>query len=297
MITLEATRARGRQALTSASLAKGALQACDTALSRPGRLYSAFPIASRLFLGWSAALLPAVPTTWLPAAVACEFVLAACDLVDRHTDGNFATDREERSALQKQGWELPAGISLFLLAHELLSEVETSRARTLTAMHTVGRISRRALAAHHRDGVLRAYPAARPEDALTVLRWRSGELFALPCVCAAILAGTSSRSVVLARRFGRALGCAGQLEDDLADRRDDARSGRKTLPLLLPEVADDDGELADAATSVLVHRFLEDAASALRQLPPLVYPSPCNCEALWSFLPEELRCYARSLPV
>lgn len=289
MIPLEATRALGRRALASASLSRDALCACDTALSRPGRLFSASPIASRLFLGWSVALLPVVSPSWLHAAVACEFALVGCDLIDRHTDGVCIGRGAERPIASEQEWALPAGTSLLLLAQELLSAVETAGERSLAALRVVGRMSRRALAAHHWDSVLRMRPEARPEDALKILRWRSGELIALPCVCAAILAGARSPIVALARRFGRALGCAGQLEDDLADRADDAMSGRKTLPLLLGEIGAGDRELAEVATTVLTHRFLEDAATALRSLPPLVSPSPCNSEALWSLLPVELR--------
>lgn len=298
MTTLEKVSATGRCALTQAHLPADLLRLCDTALARPGRLFSTAPVASRLFLAWGQMLLAAVPPAWLHAAVACEFVLAGCDLIDRHTDDLYLSSSHEPRVASSHTGTLPAGISLLVLAQDLMSGLQVTDKRRIPAAQALARMTRRALAAHHRDVILRTQPLPGTETAVSVLRQRSGELVAIPCVCAALLAGASVRCVVLARRFGRALGCAGQLEDDQADRTEDLATGRKTLPLLLAQLEPRDARVVETATAVLTHRFLEEAAEALRALPSL---APYDSEALWDLLPSELRtpshCSPARLPV
>jgi polyprenyl synthetase len=297
-----AVRALGRDALTAARFPSDLLWRCETALSRPGRLFSSTPIASRLFLAWSGALLPRIPPAWLPAAVACEYVFVGCDLIDQHTDALFASnargwhkaygqiEQSKQAMRSAQIATFSAGVSLLLLAQELMSGLDTPEERRAPAARILSRMSRHALAAHHHDSILRTHEqrTIAPESVLTVLRWRSGELGALPCVCAAVLAGSTRRCIALARRFGRALGCGGQLEDDMVDRHEDIIAGRKTLPLLLTDLEAGDPALVEATTAVLTHRFLEEAAAAIRSLSSSAL-TLYDSEALWELLPGAVR--------
>lgn len=297
-----AVRVVGRSALTAARFPSDLLSRCETALSRPGRLFSSTPIASRLFLAWSRALLPRISPAWLPAAVACEFVFAGCDLIDQHTDALFASnaqgwnqvygqiEQSKQAMRSAQVAAFSAGVSLLLLAQELMSSLDAPEERRVPAARILSRMSRHALAAHHYDSILRTQEqrTIAPESVLTVLRWRSGELGALPCVCAAVLAGSTRRCVALARRFGRALGCGGQLEDDMVDRHEDIITGRKTLPLLLTDLELGDPALVEATTAVLTHRFLEEAAAAIRSLSSSAL-TLYDSEALWELLPGAVR--------
>jgi geranylgeranyl pyrophosphate synthase len=128
---------------------------------------------------------------------------------------------------------------------------------------------------------------AAPEDMLAILRRRSGSLAAAPCQCAAILVGAHWRSVALAGRFGRALGCAAQLEDDLLDQAEDALNGRQTVPRILAHHYPTEPEVVETTTLVLIQRFLHEAAQALEQLPA------CHAGArtgtLWTLLPATAR--------
>lgn len=297
-----AVRVVGRSALTAAHFPNDLLSRCETALTRPGRLFSPTPIASRLFLAWSRVLLPRISPAWLPAAVACEFVFAGCDLVDQHTDALFASNAQgwnqaygqieqgKQAMRHAQIAAFSAGVSLLLLAQELMSSLDAPEERRVPAARILSRMSRHALAAHHYDSILRTQEqrTIAPKSVLTVLRWRSGELGALPCVCAAVLAGSTRRCVALARRYGRALGCGGQLEDDMVDRHEDITTGRKTLPLLLTYLEPGDLELIEAATAVLTHRFLEEAAAAIRSLSGSAL-TLYDSEALWELLPGAVR--------
>lgn len=297
-----AVRVVGRSALTAAHFPNDLLSRCKTALTRPGRLFSPTPIASCLFLAWSRALLPKISPAWLPAAVACEFVFAGCDLIDQHTDALFASnaqgwnkaygqiERSKQAMRPAQITAFSAGVSLLLLAQELMSGLDAPEECRVPAARILSRMSRRALAAHHYDSILRTQEQRTivPESVLTVLRWRAGELGALPCVCAAVLAGSTRRCVALARRFGRALGCGGQLEDDMVDRHEDITTGRKTIPLLLTYLEPGDLELIEAATAVLTHRFLEEAAAAIRSLSGSAL-TLYDSEALWELLPGAVR--------
>ena len=292
----------GRSALTAAHFPNDLLSRCETALTRPGRLFSPTPIASRLFLAWSRALLPRISPAWLPAAVACEFVFAGCDLIDQHTDALFASnaqgwnqvyrqiEQSKQAMRSAQVAAFSAGVSLLLLAQELMSSLDAPEERRVPAARILSRMRRHALAAHHYDSILRTQEqrTIAPESVLTVLRWRSGELGALPCVCAAVLAGSTRRCVALARRFGRALGCGGQLEDDMVDRHEDIITGRKTLPLLLTDLELGDPALVEATTAVLTHRFLEEAAAAIRSLTSSAL-ALYDSEALWELLPGAVR--------
>lgn len=278
-----------RHVLIAARLPDDLLHVCDASLSRPGRLFSATPIASRLFLAWIATLAPAASRTLLPAAVACEFALCGYDLIDYHTDDlalDGTTCARPPQTPRGNPTSLLAGITLLLVAQEQMSTLDAPHDRYVRAQRTLTGIGRKALAAHYLDTALRSRHTARPETALAILRQRSGQLIALPCVCAAVLVGADPRLVVLARRFGRALGCAGQLADDRADRQEDDATGRKTLPLLLAQMEPKNPMVAEAAIAVLTHRFLEEAAAVLRNLSTFaLYDS----EALWELLPGELR--------
>lgn len=157
----------GRSALTVTHFPNDLLSRCETALSRSGRLFSPTPIASRLFLAWSRALLPRISPAWLPAVAACEFVFAGCDLIDQHTDALFASnvqdwnkangqiEQSKQAMRPAQIVAFSAGVSLLLLAQELMSGLDAPEERRVPAAHILSRMSRHALAAHHYGSILR----------------------------------------------------------------------------------------------------------------------------------------------
>lgn len=264
--------ARGRHLLREAHLAPDLHAACVVALEHPGRLWSANPAWSRLFLAWTAALAEPPSETVLTVAVACEFMATGYDLLDDVYDHSG-----DVSALTRA---LPAGTTLLLLAQQALADLDVPAARRRAACAALARAHRGFCAGQVQDYRLRDRPTTTHDDALAVMRRRSGSLVAVPCQCAALLAGAPWRVVGLAGRFGQALGCAAQLEDDLADRADDLRTGRQTIPTLLARRHPDAPELVEATTWVLMQHFLEEAAAALHRLPVHVRLDP-----LWTLLP------------
>ncbi len=320
----------GLRLLRGARLPDPIHDTCLAALRRPGRLFSANAVWSRLFLAWIETLTGAQDAAFQPAAVACECMAAGYDLVDAmHDDESekgYALSAGERMALARPRagpgtgetpappetrhpsprWPLftdlgegsamveplihalPAGIALLLLAQEVLTRLDLPAERRVRAVAAFARAGRRACRGQLGDDALRAAPTASPDAALAVIRWRSGALAAAPCQAAALLAGAPWRVLALAGRFGGALGCAAQLEDDLADRAEDARGGRKTVPLLLTQLYPTEPDLVEALTWVLVQGFLHDAAEALARL-SLLSPAYPRTGALWTFLPSDPR--------
>ncbi len=266
----------GHQLLREAHLAPELYAACVAALERPGRLWSANPAWSRLFLAWTAALAEPPYEPVLTAAVACEFMAAGYDLLDDVYDHVGDMSTLTRS--------LPAGTTLLLLAQQALTGLDGSPAHRGRAGAALARGHRGFCAGQVQDYRLRDSSTATYDEVQAVMRRRSGSLVAVPCQCAALLAGASWRIVGLAGRFGQALGCAAQLEDDLADRADDQRTGRQTIPTLLSRRQPDGPELVEATTWVLMQHFIEEAAAALQRLPAHVRLDP-----LWTLLPADAR--------
>ncbi len=227
-------------------------------------------------MGWADALVGAPYDPFLPAAVACEYLATGYDLIDDVYD--LARDSSARDGLANA---LPAGVAL--LAQEMLMQLDVPQVKAKHASVALARASRRVLAAQAEDYVLRLLPVATQGDVLAIMRRRSGTLVTAPCQCAALLAGAPWRVVALAGRFGHALGCAGQLEDDLADRVEDRSSGRKTLPIVLDHLYPSAPEVVEASTWVLIQRFLQEAARTLHRL-----PIGTRTEPLWTLLPPAM---------
>jgi len=274
----------GLRLLWGAHLPDPVHDTCLAALRRPGRLCSANPVWSRLFLAWIEALTGPPASVFLPAAVACECMAAGYDLVDALHDD----DRTGGATMASLPHALPASIALLLLAQELLARLDLPAERRVWAVASFARAGRRACRGQLEDDALRADSTPSPDAARAVIRWRSGALAAAPCQAAALLAGAPWRVVGLAGRFGQALGCAAQLEDDLADRAEDACGGRQTVPLLLTQLYPTEPDLVEALTWVLVQGFLHDAAEALARLSLLSLAYP-RTGALWTFLPSDPR--------
>ncbi len=277
---MQTVRDLGHQILQAAGLPVPLKDTCTDALAAPGRLFSPKPVWSQLFLAWIDAL--AVPTSelFLPAAVACECMAAGYDLLD---DVQECLDV---SSLARTGRrDLQAGVTLVLLAHELLARLDLPAERRARATAALSRAGRRAWVGQVQDDALRQVVDPSLNVALDVLRRRSGALVAVPSQCAALLAGASWRTVALASRFGHALGCAAQLEDDLADRLEDERHGRHTIPVLLMRLHPTMPDLVEATTLVLIQHYLYEAARALMRLPAATMRS----EVLWALLPSNIR--------
>jgi len=251
------------------------------ALARRGHLFGDTPRWARLFLTWVEMLAPASVDVFVPAAVACEFMAAGYDLLDQAHDLAHGRHGPEMAPVAT----LPTGVSLLLLAQELLASVGAAAIHRIAAGRAFARAGRRAFAGQVADDALRARPDVDHAAVLDVLRRRSGPLVAVPCQGAALLVGAPWRTVALAGHFGRALGCAAQLEDDRVDCAEDARAGRTTLPLLLARRHADAPALVDAAVWVLHRRFLAQAADAIERLSSQY----AHSEVLWTLLPADLR--------
>jgi len=268
----------GHRTLREAGLPHAVDMTCRAALARPGRLFGASPLWSRLFLAWVEALAARPYDAFLPAAVACEFMAAGYDVLDA------ATDQAPTLSPEARAHTLAASAALLRLSHQLLVGLDVLPARRVRAAAALARTGRLAEAGHARDIDLRRQPAVSQDAVLMVLRLRSGTLVAAPCQLAALLAGAPWRAVAVAGRFGDALGRAAQLEDDLADMAEDERGGRKTVPLLLAQLHPAAPEVAEATTWVLIRRFQRAAARML------THPSidQTRTEALWTMLPPAL---------
>ncbi len=266
----------GQRTLRDAGLPHVVDMTCRAALARPGRLFDASPLWSRLFLAWVEALAAPPYGPFLPAAVACEFMAAGYDLRDAATGHDLSPERRAHT--------LAASAALLRLSHQLLVGLDAPHARCVSATAALARADRRACAGHARDIDLRRQPAVSQDAVLAVLRRRSGTLVAAPCQLAALLAGAPWHAVAMAGEYGYALGCAAQLEDDLADMAEDERSGRKTVPLLLAQLHSDAPGVTEATTWVLIRRFQREAARML------THPSidQTRTEALWTMLPPAL---------
>ncbi len=260
------------QILHTAALPTTVASACQVALSRHGRLFSATPAWADLFLAWIAAVADVPHDLFLSAAVACEYMAAGYDLLDAAAPGE--PDLTTRAASD----------ALLRLSQDLLLGLGVRADCRLRASAVLRRAGDRALVAQHQDTALRRMPSASPEVVLSILRRRSGTLVAATCQCATLLADAPWRTVGLAGRFGMALGCAAQLEDDMADREEDVASGRKTLAVLLTHLHPTAPELVVATMWALIHHYLYEAARALTRL-----PHDRRTEALWMLLPTTLR--------
>jgi len=267
-------------ALRRARLPAAVEATARAALARPGHVLGALaaPRWARLFLTWIDALTGAPLDAYLSGAVACDWMAAGYDLLDQVYD---SPPEERHNGL---AGTLPAALSLLMLAQELLAALDVPGSRRAAACRALARAGRRALAGQVQDYSLRAVPTGDIDAALSIVRRRSGCLVAAPCQCAALLTGASWRTVALAGRFGAALGCAAQLEDDRADRVEDELAGRATVPLLLARRHVAAPAVAEATLWVLHRRFLERAAQSLERLPH----DRVHVEVLWTLLPADL---------
>lgn len=285
MLNMSTVDEVGRQILKDARLPNQLHNICLEALSKPGRLFDDLPVWSRLFLSWCEALAPTPHATFLPAAVAYEYMVAGYDLLDD------AYDQKTRDLGDSaRSTALSASHTLLMLSQEVIARLEIPAERRAYAGANLARAGRRAIAAQQQDFVLRQNcTSSDPDDVLLkILELRSGTLVAAPCQGAALLAGAPWRLVALTGRFGQALGCAAQLEDDLADRTEDEQNGRRTVPTKLTRSYPESPDLVEATTQVLIHRFLLKAARALERL-PAPYNVQERTEALWKLLPPDLK--------
>lgn len=290
---LQEARNLGQAALQRAHLPPDVMACMISALRRPGRLLSSTPAATELFLRWQTALRLPVGPVWLRGAVASEFLLTGYDVLDELydcspvpavSDGTFGTTRLRSEHLHVT---LPAGTLLLQQAQELLASLNVPAERRAKAVTLFVRAGRRAFTSHLQDVALRQTPVCVEDDRLMLIQQilvrRSGSLIGAISQCAALLAGASWRIIGHAGGFGRALGCAGQLQDDLADLAEDQLSGRQTVPVLLAHLYPETPIVVETTTRVLIHLYFLDAASHLKSL---ARASLCTPEPLWTLLPS-----------
>lgn len=292
---LQEVRNLGQAAIQRAHVPPDVMGCMIQALRRPGRLLSPTPAATELFLCWLAALgIPLCPV-WLSGAVACEFLLTGYDVLDVLYDcspvSTVSDGTKGTTYLPGQHLcvTLPAGMLLLQQAQELLARLDIPAERRAQAVALFARAGRRAFTSHLQDVALRQAPVSVTDDRLVlvqqILARRSGSLIAAISQCATTLAGAPWRVIGHAGGFGGALGCAGQLQDDLADMAEDQISGRQTAPLLLAHLYPEAPTVVETTTRVLIHRYFLEAASHVQSL---ARASLCTPEPLWSLLPSAL---------
>ncbi len=188
-------------ALRRARLPAAVEATARAALARPGHVLGALaaPRWARLFLTWIDALTGAPLDAYLSGAVACDWMAAGYDLLDRVYD---SPPEERHNGL---AGTLPAALSLLMLAQELLAALDVPGSGRAAACRALARAGRRALAGQVDDYSLRAVPAVDVDIALSIVRRRSGPLVAAPCQCAALLTGASWRMVALEDEWERTL--------------------------------------------------------------------------------------------
>jgi octaprenyl-diphosphate synthase len=130
------------------------------------------------------------------------------------------------------------GDALFSQALKLAADFPTVEVCRAVALST-----RRVCAGEIHQTLERGNPRFSPADYFEVISLKTGELFAVSCLLGARLAGYPEAFAQAAQRFGRQLGIAYQIFDDVADfcgdegkigktLGTDLASGKFTLPLL-----------------------------------------------------------------
>jgi geranylgeranyl diphosphate synthase type I len=221
------------------------------------------------------------PGSALPAAAAVEllhnFTLIHDDVEDASAERH---GRETVWRLWGQAQAINAGDGMLALAHETLLGLEERghpAERVLRAARMLDTATLRLCAGQHRDLVAGEQPHVSRDDYLTMVEGKTASLLAACCGIGALLGGANDETIRGLEEFGRRLGLAFQIRDDVLGiwgnagetgkpAGDDLRAGKRSYPV----VAALDGASADErqALQQLLNRSPTDdgAIAAARSL-------------------------------
>jgi geranylgeranyl diphosphate synthase type I len=158
------------------------------------------------------------PDDALPGALAVELVHNASLVHDDIEDGDER--RRNRPAVWAV-WGLAHGVNvgdgLFLLAHLAVLEAGASRGTTVAAVAatTLSRACLELFEGQHLDLEFQSRPSVSLSEYLSMIDRKTGALFGCATELGALLGGADAGLVRRLRQFGRALGRAFQMQDDL----------------------------------------------------------------------------------
>lgn len=183
----------------------------------------------------------------LPAATAVEllheFSLIHDDIEDRDRERRH---RETLWAVWGEAQGINAGDAMFALSQLALTELERHGVPADTVVEAQRRFNMTALRlcqGQHLDLVFETRDAVTPEDYLTMIGGKTVSLLALAPELGALVAGGTREQVSTCHEFGRQLGIAFQIQDDIlalwGDEKqtgkpvgNDIRQRKKSLPIL-----------------------------------------------------------------
>ncbi len=129
------------------------------------------------------------------------------------------------------------GIELLsLLPHLVIADLRASPTTILSMHRAVTRSLMRAFSGQRQDLALRDSQSVTLAEAEDCAAAKAGELIALGCTLPAIFAGADSRTVSQYARFGRLLGTAQSIAEDVIDlfckeQSSDLRTGTRSFPI------------------------------------------------------------------
>lgn len=154
----------------------------------------------------------------LPAAVAVELV---------HTLSLIHDDIVDDDGLRRGvpsvhvAWDRPTGIVagdlLYAIAFDLVADSNAPAEERLACSRTLAQACQRLSEGQARDMARRGYEGPTEEAYLRTVADKTGALFAAAAEMGAILGGGDEEAVAAAGSFGRSLGTAFQLRDDVLD--------------------------------------------------------------------------------
>ncbi len=190
------------------------------------------------YSGWTDA--PEIPDDLIKAAAVIELVHLATLVHDDILDD--AEIRHKRPTIsQKFGASAAVLFGDALFGHALKLAAEFS---TVEVCRTVSLATRRVCAGEIKQNFLRGNPRLSLEEYFRIIELKTAELFWSSCRLGAYLAGAEASLLAAVELFGRHLGVAYQIYDDVADLMGDEstigktlgtdlQNGNFTLPLLL----------------------------------------------------------------
>jgi len=226
-----AVAAHTREALRRAPVPPAYRDALAVALAMPGNVLSAAPDARWARLVWTCcAAAGGDPQQVLPLATVVEVFMVALDLLDD------AEDAEETPVLAALGaaraLNVSTGLLLLALRDILGADGEVAAALLLDA-------ALQACGGQDADLTTGAGRCGDVDEALAITTAKAAPLAAVACRLGALAAGADETTQNLYARFGRYLGVAAQLANDIAalhpttsPGKTDVALGRPTLPLV-----------------------------------------------------------------
>lgn len=210
----------------------------------------------------------------LPAAAALEllhnFTLIHDDVEDASRQRH---GRETLWSLWGQPQAINAGDGMFTLAHVALLRLRDRghpQERVLQACQTLDQAALRLCEGQHRDLAYTQERAITQEDYLQMIEGKTAALLAATAGIGALLGGGSAQAVEAFSEFGRRLGLAFQIQDDVLGiwgdeeetgkpASDDLRAGKKSYPVVVA-LERASPEERDSLLSLLAQGELDDDA-------------------------------------